>query len=138
MRTVYLIISILLFVSCSDQETTSCADHKKGNFYTNTKNNISGFSMERTDSIQVEKNTRTGLEKNYFITWINDCEYQLQLIDEQKSGEGLRIFNKGIFDSLSKLPSTTVIIATSKDYYVFETRKKGIDLVYRDTAWVLK
>jgi hypothetical protein len=138
MKPIYLFAFTFLLVSCSDQEDIPCTQFRQGNFYIKPSSTITGFSIERTDSMQVETNNRNGVKKNYSLTWINDCEYQLQLVDEEMGNEGSRLFNRGIFDSLNRIPGNTRIIATSKDYYVFEMKKKGIDLVYTDTAWVLK
>jgi len=36
------------------------------------------------------------------------------------------------------MPLKVKIIATHADYCVFESKKEGVDFIYRDTMWILK
>ena len=54
----------------------ACQDFKTGNFeYVNTS--YSDWKVSRTDSLQTETNTKSGLIIHSAITWISDCEFTL-------------------------------------------------------------
>lgn len=69
-------IIILLFTSTLFCQNKSCLQFKTGEFiYSNSE--YADWIIKRTDSIQIETNTKTGIEVRSSINWISDCSYTL-------------------------------------------------------------
>jgi Tfp pilus assembly protein PilF len=65
---------------CS-QNNMDCSTLKTGKFEINDE--ISGITkIERTEQFQIEENTKLGYKLKLKVTWINDCTYQLQPIED--------------------------------------------------------
>ena len=77
MKSIFILFSALLLVSCYNQER-NCTDFKTGKFISETE--IEGkkytSTFERNDSIQIE--TYEGKIDTFKVRWTNDCEYIMQ------------------------------------------------------------
>jgi hypothetical protein len=124
--------SLVLFISsCSSSTKIDCNLFKHGEFKYNAKESNSVILITRSDSIQTELNESTGLTDTMKIIWTDSCTYNL--ID-------LSLSNKypHVPDSILKIPLETKILRATSDYYIFEARKEGVSLIYRDTVWRVK
>lgn len=75
MRKLILTIFLLSALHGYTQEK-KCIEYKVGEFeYTNPK--YSEWKVSRTDSLQVEVNTKSGIEIHSSIEWKSDCKYTL-------------------------------------------------------------
>ena len=125
-------------LSCSNAEKDlDCNRFISGEFYTKAKENIPGFLVTRTDSLQYEKNQSTGSVSTFEIKWLDDCEYELIFLFEKK-GDSLIVPSNSLKDSIRLIPSKIRILTIGNGYYVFEFEKKGINFKVRDTVWVNK
>ncbi|GAL89327.1 hypothetical protein [Jejuia pallidilutea] len=70
---------ILLFCICASStygQDKTCLDFKTGKFkYENPS--YADWQINRTDSIQIETNTATGLVIHNDVNWISNCEFTL-------------------------------------------------------------
>ncbi len=86
--------------------------------------------IDRTDSIQIETDQITGDVSTLAVKWVNDCEYQLRLINSTKPYP----------DSIQHLRKTvslyTEILGGTDRYYLFRTSRQGSDFTLTDTLWV--
>lgn len=70
-------IIFLCLVSCAHSE--KCADFRTGEFkYTNP--GMSGTTIFRSDSVQIEKDNVNGTETHTTIEWVSSCEYILTYV----------------------------------------------------------
>lgn len=137
MRVLLIFLTTAFLLSCSGKQKVPCSKFHNGSFRIRSANSVAGFVIERTDSIQIETNDRSGVVRKYRVNWKNECEYTLLLMEEEDDERpGLR--GRNLFDSISRIPTSTTIISTTDDHYVFSTRKRGFETIYTDTAWVLK
>jgi hypothetical protein len=112
--------------SCSSQ--TECGKFKNGKFtLIDPKLNHESI-IERIDNKQTELNLITGSESEYLVEWINDCEYNLKII--QGSEDAMKILNDKIL--------YVKIISTEKDRYTFEVTIEGIDYKATQTMQLIK
>ncbi len=75
MRIKFSII-IMLFTWTIFCQNNSCLNFKTGEFiYSNPE--YSDWKITRTDTIQIENNSKTGIEIRSSINWISDCSYTL-------------------------------------------------------------
>ena len=93
-------------------------------FSTQTGNN---YIIERNDSLQIERNLKTGSVTTLKIEWTGECEYNLTLLNRQSSPS----------DTLTKFQQKTVlktkILKVGKDYCVFSSQALGFDRIMVDT-----
>lgn len=76
-KKVSLFVTTLLIssISCFAQDT-KCTDFKVGTFeYSDPR--FSEWKVSRTDTLQIEKSTVSGVEIYSSIKWISDCNYIL-------------------------------------------------------------
>ncbi len=75
-----IIVSILFFLyGNSYSQDTNCTQYHRGKFtYIDSANNV--IIVKRKKNFQVETNQTTNVWINFRITWINDCEYQLEQV----------------------------------------------------------
>lgn len=88
--------------------------------------------IDRTDTIQSEINTVTGLKLINRIKWLSDCEYSILRLRSNK------VEKSGLDSFFERIPINISIISTGKNYYVFTTTIDSADkhLKYSDTIWV--
>jgi hypothetical protein len=85
--------------------------------------------IERSDSIQVEKNLKGGFITKSKISWMSACDFELTYITSSNSKID------SIAEYIKKTPLEAHIIKVEKDYYVFESKMKGITQKVVDTMW---
>ncbi|MGB5418609.1 hypothetical protein [Algibacter sp.] len=74
-----LLSSFLIF-----SQNTPCSNFKTGEFkYSNPI--YSEWSITRTDSVQIEINSKSGIQIYSLIEWTNDCEYVLTCTNAQNT-----------------------------------------------------
>lgn len=117
---IYLIAAMVLMVGCSGID---CANIKTGKFKLTDSTADIEYIIERNDSTQTEKNTKTEDKSTYKIEWLSDCEYTLTLL------EG-RADLKEIFGNRKMLVEIT---AVTKHHYSFNSRIEGIDTIVSHT-----
>lgn len=119
MKSIFILFSALLLVSCYNQER-NCKDFKTGKFTSETE--IEGkkytSTFERNDSIQIE--TYEGKIDTFKVRWTNDCEYVIQNINPKNREE--------------KKPVQMKILTTDSDSYTFEYSFVGDSKKQRGTV----
>ncbi|MEN8121577.1 MAG: DNA topoisomerase IV [Bacteroidota bacterium] len=121
-----IIISYLFLSSCVSQN--NCTDFKTGKFQLIDNELKFEAIIERNDSIQTEKILSTGEVSKFKISWINDCEYSLQIIEGPERYKNL-YKNKLLF---------VKIISTYNNEYTFESKMEGSELIITNTIKKLK
>jgi hypothetical protein len=115
----YEVLGFTTFYDClcsGCTEKLDCARFKIGKFYVNLPGSGEKILIERNDTIQVETNTGTGEGSKHRIEWLNDCEYRLVTMTNN------RVLKDGTDSFFATIPINVAIISTGKDYYVFKTR----------------
>ena len=133
-----VVLIIPFFLSCKQStKYSNCSDFKSGIFHYTAKETGNLYFITRTDSIQTERNSTTGVITRAHIKWINDCEYQLNYIDEVAS-------NKDTVAGYLKNHTLTIKILKTKtgeangtryNYCVFESSMLGVNQKLVDTLW---
>ena len=128
------VILFLLFVSsCTEKkDKLDCSIVTKGKFeyrggYTNKQ-----FSIERDDSIQIEKDEDTGLGMKFKIEWNGPCDYTLT---------PLSFIINGRDSSIGRAESRrmkTGILKVTKNYYVCRSTIDGENIFRSDTMLIIK
>jgi len=136
MMRVCIISAILfsIFVSaCSNkQDKLDCSNIKTGKFEYHGGFSNKHFSIERNDSIQIEKDEDTGFGMKFKIEWLEACQYNLTAMAIVINGKDSAI-------DRSKFPRLkTEILKVTKNYYVCRSIMKGKDIVHMDTMLILK
>jgi len=98
-------------------QKTDCKSFKIGKFELNDKENNVIFYIERNDSIQTETNSINQDTLKFRITWINDCEYKLQLLSGTQQMK----------EFYAKRNLNIKIIETYKDSCKFSARLDGFN-----------
>jgi len=75
----FLLVIILLGMQL--QALTNCAYYKTGKFILFEQKSNIHVRIDRTATEQVETDLRTGKYIRFGVRWINECEYELQLMD---------------------------------------------------------
>ena len=90
--------------------------------------------VERRDNIQIETNTETGETSTYKIEWLNDCEYNILAMTNNK------LAKDGVDSFFATTPIKVAITNTGKEFYVFQIRVDSAEkhVEYSDTLKVLK
>ena len=136
---VSLVISIILTSCFSKKDKLNCERFHVGNFVYRKNIPDSSIFMSRNDSIQTETDAKKSFLLRERIIWKDSCVYELNFLSRDPAySPGFPGERKILFDSIRKIPLQTKIVAAGKDYYVFESNKKGIPKVFRDTMWVIK
>jgi len=80
MKTFLLIVSITFsLISFSQERYRDCANFKSGKFkYTDSSSNV--VNVIRTNKLQTEINSKTGVVTKLRIHWMDDCSYKLTQI----------------------------------------------------------
>lgn len=116
-----LLIMILAFgVSLAKSGSDlKCKGFKTGKFTLTDKTIAGKYIIERNDSLQIEIDLNKGDTSKYKVTWVNDCEYQLHILEGRDE----------IMDFYRGKTLTIKIIETYKDSYKFEGSLEGYDRV---------
>ncbi len=125
-------LAVLGFSCTSTGEKNNCELFHSGKFRIQSKGDSIYWIIDRSDSVQVETNSKTGNKMTAKITWLTPCEYQLT--EFTNSDPELN----SVSPSYRKEPLLTKILSSSRDYCVFESSKKGIEMKYMDTLWVYR
>jgi len=75
MRKLFLILFSMFFLNTYAQDKV-CSDFKTGKFKY-TKASYAHWEINRTETLQIETNTTTGLVIHNDVKWISDCEFTL-------------------------------------------------------------
>ena len=120
-------ITILEFSSCKSPKSLDCSKFKIGTFKYFAVQTGNRYIIERNDSLQIERNLRTGTVTTLKIEWTGQCEYDLILLTRQSSPlDTLTKFQQ-------KLVVKTKILKVTKDYCVFSSQATGVDKILIDT-----
>ena len=124
MKFFVLVISIYVTGASSAHEDLKCKQFKTGKFTIVEQETDVQYIIERNDSLQTERDLSSGSTSTYRVTWLNDCEYQLNIIE-------------GDDDLMNFYSSRTLTIRVLEIYengYKFEGQLEGFD--YRPTQIV--
>lgn len=79
MKQISLLIAVLFFSGALYAQDSGCSAYHRGKFsYTDSTG--ATIIVKRKKNFQLETNEQTGVWVNFRITWINDCEYQLEQV----------------------------------------------------------
>jgi len=78
--TIFFFIVAISQGSCHFKDASICDKYHNGTFFYLPKGSNRKLVLERTDSIQIEKDLTTGRISKYKISW-TDCKYSMVLID---------------------------------------------------------
>ena len=136
MTRIYLIkiICFLLFVSsCSYKENRpDCSTIRKGKFEYRGGFSMKHFTIERYDSIQIEKDPDSGFGMKFKIEWDDECDYELRLISFIIAGKD-SLINQSEFP-----PVKAQVLKVTKNYYVCRSSVQGKNTIRRDTMLIIK
>lgn len=117
------LIAIIIWAIMPLSTDIKCTEHKTGTFSLKDENLGSDHLIERTDSIQTETDLKTGAKSKYKVTWVNDCEYELNIIDGGPE----------LMDFYRDKTLTIQITNTTRHGYTFQGFIKGTDRVVTQT-----
>ena len=117
------VIAIIIWAVMPLSTDNKCSEHKTGTFSLKDEDLGTDHLIERTDSIQTETDLKTGATSRYKVTWVNDCEYQLNIIDGGPE----------IMDFYRDKTLIIQITNTTRKGYTFQGFIKGTDLVVTQT-----
>lgn len=128
-----IILSSLYVSSCTDKkEKLDCSNLRKGKFEYRGGLTKTIFSIERDDSIQIERNEGTQDGMKLRIDWMGTCEYKLSALAFIINGKDSAI-------DKSKFPLIkTRITKITSNYYVCESKVEGRYLAVIDTMLIVK
>jgi hypothetical protein len=133
-----LVIATILTSCFLKKDKLDCERFHIGNFVYRKNSPDSSIFMSRNNSIQTETDFKKSFILRERITWKGSCEYELNYLSrDPEFPAGLSEERKIFVDSISKIPLHTKIVAAGKDYYVFESKKEGFLMTFRDTMWIL-
>src|SRR5690348_3885653 len=121
-------LAILIFLSCLQPSggvaDLNCKSYKTGKFRIVSKELSIETAIERRKNIQIEKDLKTNATAKFKVTWVSDCEYELDILEGE---EKMMNFFKG---------KTLIIriLETYKDGYKYEAQLKGTELIMTHTA----
>ena len=133
MKRTYFFITLIIigsFFSCRDKLT--CKNFRSGKFIYNTKIDNVQFMIDRSDSIQIETDLKTGLITKTKIKWISDCEFEMHYVSSQDTT--LEKFSPMLGD----IPIMVRILKIGDDHYIFEQEIEGAKMRITDTMWIKK
>ena len=133
MKRPYFFITLIIivsFFSCRDK--LICKNFRSGKFIYNTKIDNVQFMIDRSDSIQIETDLKTGLITKAKIKWISDCEFEMHYVSSQDTT--LEKFSP----MLGNIPIKVRILKIGDDHYIFEQEIEGAKMRITDTMWIKK
>ncbi len=111
---------LLLFLGtglASTRDELNCKQFKTGKFTLTEKEKAGTYIVERDHSFQTETDVAKGVTIRFKVTWINDCTYQLNIVEGQDE----------TMNSYRGKTLTIRILETYPDGYKFEVRMEGSD-----------
>lgn len=127
------------FASCSEHRLSpDCSRFKTGRFLIRMQPEGNVFEINRYDNTQTEYDRADDSITGYKIRWTGTCEYELEKTNKRKKTISDSSRLQRIIEYVRATPLKVKIVTTGDDYCVFESRKEGIDFVYKDTMWILK
>ncbi|MDO7847742.1 hypothetical protein Q5H92_15345 [Hymenobacter sp. M29] len=131
---ILLAVAFGLTACSTGPEKAVCQRFKTGHFQ--FRHHEPGFHfsslIERTDSLQIERDEISGDISTLAVKWTGDCTYDLRLISSTKP------FPDSIQHLRKTVPLHTEILGGTADYYLFKCYRDNSDLVITDTMWVRK
>ncbi len=129
---IFLFSSTITLFCC--KSSLDCSRFKNGKFFTYSPVTKDRIIIERTDSLQIETNTKTGYKNKSKIVWNNPCEYDIIEVSNNKSS----LDNIDSFFNIT--PIHVIIIGSKKDYYIFSATVDSANkhVTYTDTLRSLK
>ena len=123
---------VIILVACHNPtKTANCSEVRKGIFYgrMHYKGKLFRFQIERTDSMQIEKNETDSTIAKYRIKWLDSCTYRLDFrsTTQHLTKEALYFKETLVF--------TTKINGVTPEFYLFTTKTNLTDDVLTDTLW---
>lgn len=111
--------TLLCILSCSNNQKEDCKIYRNGKFIFQLSPQYGGniFLIHRNDSIQIETDKETGFYSKLKITWINECTYEVLLLETTFP------FNDSIQNIRKTIPMRSEIIVKEKEYYVFKAQR---------------
>jgi len=116
MKNIITLIILFLTLSSSAQEK-KCSELKTGEF--EYLNEDLPFKIVRNDSLQIERNLKTGVEIHTSVQWKSECEYVLTYKKILNS-------NRDVSDIIEKQISVK-ILETNKDRIKVHAKSDAID-----------
>ena len=114
----------------------NCADFQNGSFFSR-KPGGNFTTISRSSSIQTERNLENGTIRAARIKWLNDCEYELNYLDETEANQDTLngyFKNHTLTNRILKTKAGEVN-GTNYNYCVFESSIFGISQKITDTLW---
>ena len=109
MRNIFFLLLLVLTIGTYGQDK-KCSNFKVGEFkYANPE--YSDWQVNRTDSTQIETNTKNGIKIYSFVAWKSDCEYVLtsyKVLNSDSKNIIDRVFNVEI---IKTLPNSYICIS---------------------------
>jgi len=133
MKRPYFYISIIIigsFFSC--REKLTCKNFRSGKFIYNTKIDNTQLLIDRSDSIQIETDLKTGFITKAKIKWISDCEFEMHYVSSQDTTL------EKLSSMLGDIPLMNRILKIGDDYCIFVQEVEGFKMRVTDTMWVKK
>jgi len=125
MRIVLVFLGLMLITTQS--WALSCVAYKTGKFILFEQKGSIHVRIDRTATEQTETDLRTGKYIRFSIRWLNECEYELTLVDGNSD-------QVGYFRNRRLLIRITDVYA---DGYRFEGRLQGSNTVVTNILRVL-
>ena len=133
MKRRYFFITLIIIASlfsCRDKLT--CKNFRSGKFTYNTKIDNTRFMIDRSDSIQIETDLKTGFITKSKIKWLSDCEFEMHYVSSQDT-----TLDK-LSPMLGNIPIMNRILKIEDDYYIFQQELEGSKMRITDTMWIKK
>ena len=127
MKSIFYICLIFTIISCSYSYKKNCDSVRNGHFIFNSSSTKKSYLIDRNDSVQYETRKENGRRWRFKITWIGECKYNLNYLDQDK-GDTDEVFFKELDFKILKV---------SKRYYVFSMSVPNIKKELVDTIWKL-
>jgi hypothetical protein len=137
-NTIILNTLSLILLSCTHtSKDHNCKDFRNGVFHSTTANNGTSNKIFRNDTMQKEYNLTTGSICWARIKWVNDCEYELEYINEITTNKDSTSRHKKAHILTNRILKTVAgeINGTVYNYCVFESSMFSNSQKLRDTLW---
>lgn len=116
MKLLSTLILCTILLPIDNDSKIDCKAFKTGIFRLVDKDQE--YLIERSDSIQIEKDLKKNTISKFKVTWVTDCEYELDILEGR---EEVMNFFKGKTLSIQ-------ILETSDIGYKYEAKLKGTDM----------
>lgn len=113
------ILFTLLLTCLSSSSNADCSDFRTGTYSLKDAEVGTDHLIERTNTIQTETNLKTGTKSIFSVTWINDCEYELTIIEGRDE----------VMNYFKDKTLVVQITQTTENGYSFDSFIKGTDRV---------